>query len=323
MPTVSELAKTFRDATDRQDAIALGQLAKTYAQLYERMQGKLDSLLLATSQLTNPTRGQVARLSQYKGLMSALEAELTKYSAFLELEIKANSMDAVKLAVKQTSAYLRAAGYASPKSLPVKTIYNMLGFLKEGSPLYDRIGMLSGYHTQRVADALLEGIAFGYNPAKTASMFEAVMGGGLTDAMRLSRTTQLYASREASRASYMANSDVIEGWEWITSLDTDTCMACAVEHGTIHPLDESMSSHYNCRCTSAPVVKGYSDRDQLGVDWFKGLSESQQEKMMGSSAFEGWKSGAFNLEDMVTRNHDDVYGDMLATVPLSKLVGRE
>lgn len=323
MPTITDLASEFRKAVDRQDAQALGRLAKAYSQLYQRMQLKLDSLLLAMSKLEAPTKGQMFRLAQYKNLMSSLEAELQTYSAFVKVEIQTNSQAAIELAVKQTDAFLKAAGLALPKSLPTNTIYSMLGFLQADSPLYKRLDLLTNFHTEKVANALLEAVAFGYNPAKTAKMFESVMGGGLTDAMRTARTAQLYASREASRASYVANSDVVIGWEWVTALDSDVCMACAIEHGTIHELDESMSSHFNCRCTSIPVVKGYEYNDQKGVDWFAGLPEEQQEKMMGKQTFDVWKAGGFELTDMLGRRHDEVYGEMLETKPLWDLLGGE
>ena len=319
-PTVAELAAAFKAAIDKADAAALTRLAKTYMVLYERMQGKLDSYLLALSKLQNPTKGQVMRLTQYQSLIDALETELTKYSAYVEVEIR-NSVDgAVEMAIKQTKAYLAAAGYSMPATLPKNAIIAMLGFLKEDAPLWARLNKLAPMNAQKVADALLEGIAFGYNPAKTASMFESVMGNGLTDAMRMSRTAQLYASREANRAMYVANDDVVSGWVWYSSLDTDTCMACAAEHGTFHTNDESMDSHYSCRCTSIPVVKGYDDKIQTGEDWFKGLSEKQQRDMMGGDTYAAWKEGKFDLSDMAGRRHDDVYGEMLARVPLSELL---
>ena len=320
MPTPTELAQAFKRAIDRQDAAALMRLARTYHQLYLRMGDKLDSLLLAISKLDEPTKGQVFRLAQYKNLISALETELTKFGTFTELEIRSNSQAAIELAVKQTESFLKAAGYAMPRSLPTNAIYSMLGFLQEDSPLWERLGKLAGTNAQKVADALLEGIAFGYNPAKTARMFENVMGGGLTDAMRMTRTAQLYASREANRAMYVANDDVIQGWVWWSSLDSDTCMACAVEHGTIHSNDESMDSHYNCRCTSIPVVAGYDDKIQTGTDWFSGLSEKEQRSMMGAETWQAWKDGKFDLSDMATRRHDDVYGEMLARTPLQDLI---
>ena len=319
-PTVAELAAAFKAAIDRQDAAALTRLAKTYKTLYDRMKGKLDSYLLALSRLQNPTKGQVMRMTQYQALIDALESELTKYSAYVEVELR-NSVDAaVEMAIKQTKTFLEAAGYSMPQSLPKDAIISMLGFLKEDAPLWERIKLLSKGNTQKVADALLEGIAFGYNPAKTAKMFENLMGGGLTDAMRMTRTAQLYASREANRAMYVANDDVVTGWIWWSSLDSDTCMACAVEHGTVHSNDESMDSHYNCRCTSIPVVRGYNDEIKTGTDWFSGLSEKEQRDMMGNSAFDAWKDGKFELSDMATRRHDDVYGEMLARTPLQDLI---
>lgn len=320
MSTPIELALEFRAAVDRQDAAALGRLAKAYHQLYLRMGDKLDALLMKIAEMDAPTKGQVARLAQYKSLISALETELVKFGNFAEIEIKSNAQAGIELAVKQTAQFLKAAGYSLPKTLNTGAIYNALGFLQESSPLWKRLEALAPYHADKVANALLEGVAFGYNPAKTAKMFENVMGGGLTDAMRMSRTAQLYASREANRASYAANANIIDGWMWITALDSDVCMACAVEHGTVHPLDEGMDSHYNCRCTSIPVVKGYEYNYQTGEDWFKELDADKQEKMMGKSAYEAWKGGAFELSDMVTRRHDDVYGEMLATVPLSELI---
>ena len=318
--TVNELARAFKAAIDRQDAAALTRLAKSYKALYERMQDKLDSYLLALSKFDAPTKAQAMRLTQYKKLMDALETELGKYAAYVEVEIRNNALAGAELAVKQTEAFLRAAGYSMPATLPTRAIVNMLGFLQEDSPLWKRLSLLGPENARKVADSLLEAVTFGYNPAKTAKMFETAMGGGLTDAMRMSRTAQLYATREANRAMYVANEDVVSGWIWWSSLDTDTCMACAVEHGTIHSNDESMDSHYNCRCTSLPVVIGYNDQVQTGTDWFSNLSESEQRNMMGSSAYEAWKEGKFDLSDMVTRRHDDVYGEMLARTPLQDLI---
>lgn len=320
MPTIPELARQFKAAIDRQDSAALGRLAKAYAQLYGRMQVRLDSLLLAISKIDQPTKAQVFRLAQFKNLIDALEVELKRYSAFVEVEIQTNASALVSLAVKQTDAYLAAAGYTTKRSLPTNSIIQMLGFLDESGPLYKRIGELAPYHVQRVTDALLEAAAFGYNPAKTARMFEKVMGGGLTDAMRMTRTAQLYASREASRATYNAYSDVVAGWQWNAGLDDMTCMACVAEHGTIHPLDEPMSSHYNCRCTSLPVVIGYNDQMQTGADWFNALPEEKQVAMMGKGAWEAWREGKFQLSDMVGTREDEVYGDMKGVKTLKELL---
>ena len=321
--TVNELARAFKAAIDRQDAAALTRLAKSYKALYERMQGKLDSYLLALGNLENPTKGQVMRLTQYRNLIDALETELSKYAAYVEVEIRNNADSAVEMAIRQTRSYLAAAGYSMPATLPKNAIISMLGFLQEDSPLWKRLSLLGPENARKVADSLLEAVAFGYNPAKTAKMFENLMGGGLTDAMRMSRTAQAYASREASRAMYIANEDVVSGWVWYSSLDTDTCMACAAEHGTFHENSETMAGHYNCRCVDIPVVKGYDDKIQTGEDWFKGLSEKEQRDMMGKQTFDVWQAGGFEFKDFISHKHDEVYGEMLTKTPLWNLLGAE
>ena len=228
MPTATELAIAFKKAIDRQDAAALSRLVKTYRELYTRLLPKMDSLILAMSKMDKPTTGQVHRLAQYKSLLKSVEEELAKYQAYVEIEIRAETRAAAELALKQTNAYLANFGLAMPQRINTDAVLNMLGYLQEDSPLWKRLSMFSSEHTSRLADALTEGVAFGYNPAKVAKTFERIMGGGLTDAMRMTRTSMMYAHREASRAQFIANEDVVDGWTWWSSKDASTCMACLV-----------------------------------------------------------------------------------------------
>lgn len=175
----------------------------------------------------------------------------------------------------------------------------------------------------RLADALTEGIAFGYNPVKVAKTFERIMGGGLTDAMRMTRTSMLYAHREASRAQFIANQDVVDGWTWWSSRDASTCMACLANHGKVFPLSERLNGHYNCRCVAIPHVKIWSEPEQTGEDWFKEQPEAMQKQMMGSQTWDAWQGGAFKFDEFATHRHDDIYGDMLARRPLWDLLGAE
>ena len=323
MPTAIDIAIAFKAAIDRRDAAALTRLAKTYNGLYKRLLPKMDSLVLAMSKLDKPTNGQIHRLAQYKSLMSSVEDELKKYAAYTELEIRAETRAAADLAVKQSQAYMAQFGLSMMQRVPTDALINMLGFLSEDSPLWKRLSMYSAEHTARLADALTEGIAFGYNPVKVAKTFERIMGGGLTDAMRMTRTSMLYAHREASRAQYIANADIIDGWTWWSSRDASTCLACLSQHGKVFPLSERMSGHYNCRCTSLPHVKGWSEPVQSGEDWFKEQPEAMQKQMMGAQTWDAWQGGAFKFDEFATHKHDDVYGDMLSKKPLWELLGAE
>ena len=323
MPTATELAIAFKKAIDRQDSVALMRLAKTYRELYTRLLPKMDSLILAMSKLDEPTTGQMYRLAQYKSLLKSAEEEFNKYAAYTEIEIRTGTRAAAELALKQSQAYLAQFGLAMPQRIPVDAVINMLGYLQEDSPLWKRLSLYSADNTAKLADALTEGVAFGYNPAKVAKTFERIMGGGLTDAMRMTRTSMMYAGRDASHAQFIANQDVVDGWTWWSSKDASTCMGCLVNHGKVYPLTERLNGHYNCRCVAIPHVKIWSEPEQTGEEWFSTLSEAQQKEMMGAQTWNAWKGGAFDFNDLSGHRHDDVYGNMNARVPLWELLGAE
>lgn len=320
MPTATDLAIAFKKAIDRQDAAALTRLAKTYSGLYKRLLPKMDSLILAMSKLDEPTTGQVHRLAQYRSLLNSVEEELTKYAGYVEIEIQTETRGAADLALKQAQTYLAGFGLAMPQRVPTEALMNMLGYLTEGSPMWKRLSLYSAEHTARLADALTEGMAFGYNPTKVAKTFERIMGGGLTDAMRMTRTSMLHAYRDASHAQFIANQDVVDGWTWWSSKDASTCLACLSQHGKLFPNTERLNGHYNCRCVAIPHVKIWSEPEQTGEEWFGTLTEAQQKEMMGNSTWQGWKDGVFKFDDFATHRHDDVYGDMLAKTPLKDLL---
>lgn len=323
MPTATELAIAFKKAIDRQDAAALSRLAKTYSGLYKRLLPKMDSYILALSKLDKPTTGQIHRLAQYKSLLNSVEEELKKYAGYIEIEIQTETRIAAELALKQAQKYLADFGLSMPQRVPTDAIMAILGYLTEGSPMWKRLSLYSAEHVARLADALTEGMAFGYNPTRVAKTFERIMGGGLTDAMRMTRTSMLHAYRDASHAQFIANQDVIDGWVWWSSKDTSTCMACLSQHGKVFPLTERLNGHYNCRCTELPHVKVWSESEQTGEDWFSTLTDAQQKMMMGADTWQAWKDGLFEFDDFATTRHDDVYGDMLAKTPLWQLLGAE
>jgi SPP1 gp7 family putative phage head morphogenesis protein len=322
MPTATELAIAFKKAIDRQDAAALLRLAKTYRELYTRLLPKMDSLILAMSKLDEPTTGQMYRLAQYKSLLKSAEEEFNKYAAYTEIEIRTGTRAAAELALKQSQAYLAQFGLAMPQRIPVDAVINMLDYLQEDAPLWKRLGYYSKDNTIKLADALAGAVSFGFGVAQVTKIFERIMGGGLTDAMRMTRTAVLHAGREASRAQLIVNRDVVDGWMWWSSKDASTCMACLANHGKVFPNTERLNGHYNCRCVAIPHVK-QSEPEQTGEEWFSTLSEAQQKEMMGAQTWDAWKGGAFKFDEFAGHRHDDVYGDMTARVPLWELLGAE
>jgi hypothetical protein len=171
---------------------------------------------------------------------------------------------------------------------------------------------------------MIEGIGLGYNPRKIASIIVDALGQALTDTLRTVRTANLWAYREANRATYIANQQYLAGWVWHANLNDDrTCMSCIAMHGTVHPLDEPLDDHHNGRCAPIPLVIGRENPVESGVDWFENLSEAEQRSRMGAKFFEAWQDGKFKLADMPGQYDDDVYGQMRRSRTLQDLLGDE
>jgi hypothetical protein len=320
MPTVIDLAQQYRDALLKADLASMGRLTGAYQQLYSRLQDKIDLLIAAIDKLDKPTRGQVMRLGRYGDLIREIEKELTRYGVYAQVEISTMAREAISKAVADSAGFMALYGITNRGALPVGAIEAMLGFLKPDGVLFKRLEGLAGFHAQKVADGLLEGIGLGYNPRKVAGMIQDLMGGGLTDALRMARTSNLYAYREATRANYIANDDVVKGWIWWAELDSDVCMSCVAMHGTIHPLDETLDDHHNGRCAMLPYL-GDNPADKTGEDWFNAQSEATQREMMGNDKFDAWKEGKFEFGNLSSTHTDDVYGEMRGETPLKDLIG--
>jgi hypothetical protein len=137
----------------------------------------------------------------------------------------------------------------------------------------------------------------------------------------LARTSQAYSYRGASHASYRANSDVVQGWVWLATLDARTCPSCIAQHGTRHTNDETLNDHHRGRCTAAPIVIGSRlfDGMQTGPEWFDAQPEAVQRKAMGPGMYDAYKSKAFQWSDVSVTYSDPVYGDMRRAATLKEL----
>jgi len=315
----------FRAALARHDAAALNRLTAAYTRLYARLQDKIN-LLVDAIEMNEPTVGELARMTRYNALIKQVESELRDYQVILRNEVGGVSESAITFAGRDTARLLRVMageyGFSIQfNRLPTEAIKSLLGFLSEEGPLYARIGELAGTNAERVADKILEGVGLGQNPRAIAAAIRDSLGGGLTDALRMTRTVQLWSYREATRANYLTNSDVVDGWTWWAHLAGGPCMGCISKHGSVHGLDEALDDHYNGRCTGLPIVRGIIPVEQGGEDWFNQQPEAKQRELMGQSKFDAWKDNKFSFGQLAGKHQDTVYGQMTVEAPLAVLLG--
>lgn len=334
---ITALAR-FRRETDKRDAATIKQLSNAYSKLFRRLSEALELEARRIFEQDGVSRVYVG--NRLADLIEQVEVELRKYSSFLETTITTSADDALTLGSRQAVELMKLATLGQRaiigvdfNRLPVATINTMLGFLSPSSPLFQRIGVLAKYHAPIIRDQLVEAIALGFNPYKTAGnirpyladiadKFKIAMARPFADAVRMARTSQLWASREAARANYQANSDVVSGWTWYANLDGITCPACLSLHGSIHELDEELDGHYNCRCTPVPVVLGQSlIPESAGRDYFDSLTDEQRQSLLGPGAFQAYQAGSFEFSQLSHQVEDDTYGHMRTVTPLKDLIG--
>lgn len=318
-----DLANKQRAALERAGGQVTTRLIAAYAALWRRLADKAELLGHDIAALEHPTADQVMLLARYGELMGQVATELGRYAAFVSVELDANALAAIVQAGKDASQLVAAAGVTEGFTvLPTDTVRAALAFLDPNGPLYQRLAQLAPTTTQAVADTIVEKVAMGLNPRAWAGVIRDELGGGLTDAMRMARTVQLYSYREASRANYAANPNVVSGWYWFAQLDADTCLSCVAQHGSFHTTAETLNDHHNGRCAMIPAVVGAANPiTASGQEWFGQLPAGQQAAMMGPGKFQGWKSGQFEFSALSGMRVDPVYGPMRVEETLQSLVG--
>ena len=323
-----DAAAQYRAALARNERGAQMRLINAYKSLSERLQSKIDALLLEIGD--GPiTRGQLVRMERYQALLRQAAEELASYQALTRAELEAIAQYGIASGARDARNYLSITATGTPgiaaqfNTLPKGTIETLLGFLDTEGPLYARLKLMAPTYADLISKTILDSVGLGYNPRKTARMLNSALGMPLTDSLRMMRTVQLWSYREANRATYLANADLLDGWIWYAELDDAVCMSCVAQHGTVHPLDEPLDDHHNGRCAPIPLVKGFDALAQPGdgEKWFTSQSETAQRAQMGRGKFDAWQAGKFEFSALSTQKPDDVYGQMRVEAVLKDLLG--
>jgi len=319
MPTITQIALRQRNELTSIDEANFRLIEDAYALMYERLQGDIDALTLAIEGMEEGD--SVEDLPQYRRLTRNAEKELDKFTTVLETLLGAAGLAALTLGLEHSAELVNLSTAGGFVGLEPAFMRTLLNYLEPGGKLYSRLSELTGLAVQNVVNAIIEGVAAGKNPRVIASLIQDAFGGGLTDALRMMRTLQLYSYREAARANYLETNGIVTGWVWFAELDADVCLSCVAQHGTIHPLEETLNDHHNGRCAPLPFIPEFGNPvEQTGEDWFNSLSTAQQADMMGQSKYDAWKSGQFTFDKLSREVENDVYGKMRSETPLKDLV---
>jgi SPP1 gp7 family putative phage head morphogenesis protein len=330
--TVVSLALQYRQAVLQRDTAAMARLVNAYGGMYQRILKDVDRLVLKIENAGGTmTNGQVQRLAQYKDLIESIQVEVNQFGGYLKTSMSTEAQalmaqagqDAKMLIATALGGDARVLGMI--KMLNPDVVETLLGFLDPKGTLFSYWNEKAGIDVaNRISQTIIDNVGMGKNPQVLARAIQGDLGNNLTSALRTARTVQLKSYREASRANFIANQDVITGYQWVAQLDSQTCEACIALNGTIYDLEITPENHWNCRCCVVPItILNPNPTRQSGEDWFNEQDAATQTKIMGVEKLAAYNDGKFSFADLVQRTEDTVWGHTLTVTPLKDLVPSE
>lgn len=329
-----EQAAQFAAALETSQTAAIDQMLAAWTDSYWGVRKDLDAFLdkvAAAQSLGLPTSPAWAFQEQrLKNLLDTTKVQIARYAADASLvtekaqwsAIQASLKHAEKLAATAVASDLPGIGVSLANVNP-KNLEHLVGHLANGSVLRNHLELtMPAKAASKVQEALIHGLATGKSQDWMRRKATEALGLSHTRATTILRTESLRAYRAASRAAYLANSDVLGGWVWNAHLDSRTCVACAIMDGTKHPLDATLDGHPRCRCAMVPRTKSWKELglgDDLpdtrppirsGKEWLESQTPAVQRAMMGPAKFDAWTKGQITLDDMVARTYSPAWGTM-------------
>lgn len=315
--------------TERQTA---ARLVDAYGRAYQRMDAQIAALQQSLATTGQLTRAQATQNAALRALRAQVVDEIERFATYADTEIAQAARARLALGITDSRALVNA--YVTTTSgarelqavwvgLNADAVETMIGFLGADSPLHQTlVGRLGEAVATQFEDAMIDAMIAGKGPRVTTALIRRELGTGLTWTLNTTQTAQVYAYREATRASYIANADVVDGWTWYASLDGRQCMSCTAQHGRQFPVTARLNDHHRGRCVQLPNVS-FAPKVAVtpGVDWFNGLTERQQIKQMGPAKYNAWRAGEFDLMDLSKPTNNDIYGEMLVEASLKGLLG--
>lgn len=299
-----DMARVYRNGTARFDA---------------------DIELIAQKIAEGASKRELMNTPEYRRLIDGTAKALQEYSAYLTVDLQQEGQRFVQLGYDDSVAMLRAETgdvAAVFRGVPQEALDALGRYADPGKPLYKRLQELAPQSVDNITNMILDQVGKGLNPVTIAKNINNAYGLGLTDALRMMRTVQIYSYRDASHINYQANSDVVRGWVWNAKLDDRTCMSCVAQHGSFHSVDEKLNDHHNGRCVAVPVtIMGTPfAQDGDGEKWFRSQPEGTQKIMMGEAKYQAWKDGAFSFDKLSTVQDNDVFGKMRTEASLKRIL---
>lgn len=199
-----------------------------------------------------------------------------------------------------------------------------------GTLLEDFVHTWGNRATQRVESAIRTGFAQGktvdaivrmIRGTKANNFSDGILGGVTKrEASAMVRTALQHVNNAAQQMVYEDNDDIIEGYIWISTLDSRTSQTCKSLDGQVFKLGKGPVPpiHINCRSSTIPKVKGVdllSETTRASVDgqvpasqsyyeWLKTQPAEFQDDALGAARAKLFRNGGLSAEQFAQLNLD-------------------
>lgn len=324
-PTVIRVMRQFKADLLAGEQAQLEEMARRWLNVERRLSGQMDALALEMTQIKRDggtvTPEMLMNQVRYRELLMQLTNELEGYTEYANRTITDRQRQLARLGINHAVQAISVQGLSAGFSrLPIEAVEFLIGQAGNGTPLRALLVASWPEAAAGLTQQLVNGVALGYNPRKTARMMAQGATRSLDRMMLISRTESLRAYRTATLESYRT-SGVVTSYKRLATHDSRVCAACLMAEGTISELSEVMPTHPNCRCTMVPIVRGLpTPQWKAGAEWFEEQPHETQKDILGKERFYRWQNGDFSLDELVTVKPNATWGDTLQVTPLRELI---
>jgi hypothetical protein len=331
------LAEDFRDELLERDARLLRGRTRAIIAVIRALDSRITELSEALA--TKP--GSLAELAEYQALRAEAVQRLSRFSADTATAIERAEVINVDAATEE--ARLLVEDRLPPGFTPAllgldwqqpgpSALEVLSGKLAAGTPLnrYLSARIVRGTMAD-VRETLRSGI--GDNPRLTARALKTSFAGGMSQALRITRTETLGAYRTAARMSYEANPRLVTGYRRHEALDHRTCVACWLMDGVLYHSESEMEEHVTGRGYLSPELVSWRELGIVGVpeepievsgrERFLELDEDAQRAIVHNDRqYELLRSGQIGLSDLIQRRvHPDFGASLTQASARASLAG--
>jgi hypothetical protein len=320
-PLVVRQMREFQRRLAAREARQMAEMARRWIGVQDHLETTINKLAkdIAAKRVAGQdvTRAALWRMERYQDLLLQTRREIARYvDGYAVGAVRAEQLRLIDLAAEHFVAEARTQIGLTLTRLPVEAVRNMVGLAGDGSPLRDLLMKSWPTAVDGLTQKLIDATALGWNPNKTARAMREGIDEGLERMIGIARSEQIRVYRQADYQAAL-DTGMVTGMQRLAARQERTCLACLLDYGHVYPIEMQPGDHVLGRCKFVKVWMGRAADTWLsGREWFEGLDEDAQRRIMGTGRWQAWKDGTVKLDDMVRQTNDPTWGHSIGVKPL-------